>query len=267
MNFVLPQYESVLKDYAFKMPYLAPLGLYVAEKIPFNFSSGYNLRVRARIAELYNHLDAGTVLKIHLAQKVVLTTVTLIIWNILALAGKAEPAFYVFGLILAALVWYWTDRNLETKLRRKKREMLVSLPGLINKIAILVNAGLPLTSAIQKVVRDAGQKDPLYRELSYLLADINTGKPVNRAYEDLARRCRMPEITRFVSTILQNLNRGSADLVHVLRILAQEAWEKRKEVARKQGEEAASKLVFPMVMIFAAVSLIVIAPAVMTMGR
>jgi len=259
-------YADALAQYAFKLPFLASLGLYIGARIPYNFKTRYDLTVRAKISELFNHLDSNAVFRIHIAQKVVLVVTSLIALNLVALIGDAKPSFYIFGLVTAALVYYGADRDLDKKIRNRKRDILVCLPGLINNIAILVNAGLPLTAAIQKVVRDAGPGRPLYRELSYMLVDISAGKPVNRAYEDLARRCRMLEITRLVSTILQNLNLGSSDLVYVLRILAQEAWEKRKEVAKKQGEEAAAKLVFPMVMVFAAVSLIVIAPAVMTMS-
>lgn len=149
----------------------------------------------------------------------------------------------------------------------KKRQILIELPGFINTLALLINAGLPFSSAVHKVVHDSDPDRPLYKEMNYVLADIGAGKPIHQAYEDFARRCRIPEITRFVSTIIQNLNRGNGDIVYVLRTLAQEAWEKRKDIARKQGEEASSKLVFPMVMVFIAVAIIVLAPAIMTMGR
>jgi len=100
-----------------------------------------------------------------------------------------------------------------------------------------------------------------------MLSEISAGKPAARAYEDMAFRCKVPEVTRFVSAVLQNLNRGNRDMVYVLRTLAQEAWDKRKDLARKQGEEASTKLVFPMVMVFVAIAIIVLAPAMQSMGR
>jgi len=159
------------------------------------------------------------------------------------------------------------DRDIEKKLKQRKRDILIDLPGFINTLILLVNAGLPFPTAIEKVVREGAQGRPLYREFSCLLAELKAGKPLNQAYEDLAQRCKVAEVTRFVSTVLQNINRGGPDLVYVLKNLAQEAWEKRKDIAKKQGEEASSKLVIPMVMVFAAVAVIVLAPALMTMSR
>jgi len=44
-------------------------------------------------------------------------------------------------------------------------------------------------------------------------------------------------------------------------------WERRKAMTRTLGEEAASKLVFPMVMIFMVVMVIVGAPAILMMNE
>ncbi len=256
-----------IREYKFKLPVLAPIGFYLLTKIPYHFNSAYDRKVRSKIHELYGYHRVSLFYKIHLAQKIVLVGISLFLLALIALLGEVEGSFYVFGLLGTGLVYYWVDKGLEQKLKAKKREILIDLPGFINTLALLVNAGLPFSAAVSKIVREANPERSLSKEFNYLLADITAGKPISQAYEDLAQRCRVPEITRFVSTVLQNLSRGTSDLVYVLRILAQEAWEKRKEIAKKQGEEASAKLVFPMVMVFVAVAMIVLAPALMTMSR
>ena len=56
--------------------------------------------------------------------------------------------------------------------------------------------------------------------------------------------------------------RGLSDL---LREEVAEAFEQRKELAREQGEKAATRLLFPMVLTLAVVMLLVLVPAGMSM--
>ncbi|HEX3032296.1 MAG TPA: type II secretion system F family protein, partial [Bacillota bacterium] len=57
----------------------------------------------------------------------------------------------------------------------------------------------------------------------------------------------------------------NSNMVGMLTALSQEAWERRKDIARKQGEEAGAKLVLPMAMVFVAIAIIVMAPALISM--
>lgn len=259
-------YAEEIGEYAFKLPWLAGVGLYITEKLPWAFNTEYDGRVRAKVVKLYGHFRAQSFLKIHQAQRIALIAAVAIVVGLISLLGYTEITFYLLGVVLAALVIFWADREIDKRINKNKRDILIALPEMINTLALLVNAGLPLSAAVSKIVREKGAQGPLYKEMGTLIHEINGGKPVIQAYEDLARRCRMPEITRFIAVLLQNVNRGSTDLVHTLRVLAYEAWDKRKDIARKQGEEASAKLVLPMVMVFVAVSIIVLAPAVIAMS-
>lgn len=256
-----------VNEYGFKLALLAPMGLYLLDKFNLDLGKDYHRKLKIKIIELYGLRKIPEFMAIHSAQKISLLVATAFFCAIIYLTGNVDYTFFVFDGIIAILIWFWADQELDRKVMAKKREILIDLPEFINTIALLVNAGLPFVTAVQKTVKDQNKKGVLYRELDLVLGEIGSGKAISQAYEDLALRCRVPEITRFVSTILQNLNRGSSDMVYVLRILAQEAWGKRKDVAKKLGEEAASKLVFPMVMVFVAIAIIVVAPAVMTMNR
>lgn len=260
-------YGEEIKEYKFRMPFLASLGFYLAGKIPYDFRSDFDRKARVKVAQLYGQKRAKTFFAVHVAQKLGIITALGFFLAVVFLVGETDYSFCLFALAIIALIYVWLDKELDKKIKTKKRDILIDLPELINTTVLLINAGLPFSQAMQKTVSDSDPERPLYKELNCLMAELNAGKPVNQAYEDLAQRCRVPEITRFVSMILQNLNRGNSDLVHVLRVLSQEAWERRKDIAKKQGEEASSKLVFPMVLVFVAVSIIVLAPAIITMNR
>ena len=99
-----------------------------------------------------------------------------------------------------------------------------------------------------------------------MLRQIESGRPEAEAFESLARRCPIPEIGNFASIMVQNLKKGGDDLVSLLLIHSASCWESRKNAVKKLGEEAAAKLVFPMGMIFAAILILVAAPAFIQMG-
>lgn len=262
------RYGPAFEEYQFKLPYLAPIGFFLADRLPFpgRFGGEYETRIRDKILDLYGFRQTGAVFRVHAAQRMVMVFVGICL-GLTLLAGSRSLPGCILGLAAVVLSYLWADTQLEVKLRNKKRDILIDLPEFINTVTLLVNAGLPFTTAVKRIARGGEPDRPLARELKLLLAEIEAGKPANQAYEDFAHRCKVPEVTRFVSAVLQNLNRGNADLVHVLRVLSRDAWERRKDIARRQGEEASTKLVFPMVLVFIAIALIVLAPAVVTMSQ
>jgi len=73
----------------------------------------------------------------------------------------------------------------------------------------------------------------------------------------------MQEVSIFATTVLLNYRRGGTDFVTALNRLSQELWQKRISLSRTLGEQASSKLVFPMVLIFIVVLIIIATPAIM----
>ncbi|MFZ5597777.1 MAG: type II secretion system F family protein [Bacillota bacterium] len=260
----LEEYRAAMKEYGFSLPRLAPMGFYIYRLMPPRLNSPRNRKIMTLLGQLFVYREAHIYFMVHTAQKYVFILVILFLTGIVYLAVDAGGAFLAAGFTVAGLSFYKADQDLERKIEDKKRDMLIDLPVFINNLTLLLNAGLPFFSAFQESSAGHG---PLYRELGTTLSEIKGGKSMSQAYEDLSQRCRVPEITRFVSAVLQNLNRGNSDMVYVLRSLSRECWQRRKDIAKKKGEEASSKLVFPMVMIFVAVSIIVLAPALMVMGR
>ena len=57
------------------------------------------------------------------------------------------------------------------------------------------------------------------------------------------------------------MKKGSGDLLRLLEIEAMESFEERKELAKRIGEKAGTKLLFPMMIMLLIVIVIVIVPA------
>jgi len=181
---------------------------------------------------------------------------------------SVDSGFTFFLIIAVVLSFYLPDRELGDKVKNRRIQMQIDFPEFLNKLALLVNAGMTISGAIEKITTDAGNlgisvKRTLYGELEKTSNEIKLGKSEIKAYEDFAKRCRLSEITRFTSILIQNLKRGSSELVAILRLQSAECWSSRKNAARILGEEAETKLLFPMMLMLLAILIIVIAPSAM----
>lgn len=96
--------------------------------------------------------------------------------------------------------------------------------------------------------------------------DLEGGYSFQQSFENFSKRCAVQEVSVFTTTVLLNFRRGGNDFVMALTDLSRVLWEKRKSITRTRGEQASSKLVFPMVVIFLVVVVLVGTPAFLMMN-
>ena len=77
-------------------------------------------------------------------------------------------------------------------------------------------------------------------------------------------RCGLASYRKFGSMLSQNLRKGTKGMADLLKKEAADAFEDRKNRARKLGEEAGTKLLGPMFMMLAVVIVIIVIPAFFT---
>lgn len=176
-----------------------------------------------------------------------------------------EQTGIVIGGLLAVALPVAMASDLHKKVRMREQNILLELPQLLSSIVLLVGAGETVQRAILRCVnsRHADRSHPLYAELLKMTAEWDGGYSFQQAFENFSRRCAVQEVSIFTTAVLLNYRRGGADFVLSLRDLSQMLWEKRKAISRTRGEQASSKLVFPMVVIFLIVIVLVGTPALM----
>lgn len=151
--------------------------------------------------------------------------------------------------------------------KRSKNQMKTDYPQIINKFNLYIGAGMTVRKAWFCIARDYEReknrtgKKQAYEEMIYTMHQIQGGTAEGEAYEKYGARCGIPVYRKFGTMISQNLRKGSKGLSDLLKKEAQEAFEERKNQAKKQGEEAGTKLMIPMFMMLAIVFVIVIVPA------
>jgi tight adherence protein C len=171
------------------------------------------------------------------------------------------------GLVLMLVYVLYSFKSLDNRVKQRRRLIVLELPELLNKLILLLNAGETLHQAIHRCVSSGEEEGhPLRKEWARLSRSLTDSKPFVLAMEEFTRSCSVLEVSMFSTSVLMNFRRGGSDFAASLQELSHTLWERRKAEAKIIGEEAASKLVFPMVLLFCTVMIIVAAPAILIMN-
>ena len=253
------------KDYPLRESFL-PMGHFLLQAVNYPYKTSYDLGLYNKLAELYGYKEARYYLQVSWANKLGYFLLGLLLLSFLLTArGEVDLMMSVFSVVVLIAVFFAPDYELKKKIAQRNLFMRLDFPGFLNKLTLLINAGMTITKAWEKIVLNNQKQTPFYEEVAAVMQDIHRGKPEFQAFEDFARRCRVPEITRFTAVVLQNMKKGSSELVPILRLQANECWEMRKNAAKRLGEEASTKLLLPMMLMFMAILLITATPAILAL--
>lgn len=177
--------------------------------------------------------------------------------------------FFLGLLVLAACCMYLVqDRDLHKKREERSRQMLAEYPVLINRMTLYLGAGMTIKGAWQKIAmdyrnrkRETNQRNYTYEEMLFSCYEMQGGVSEGKAYERFGQRCGLQPYTRLVGLLNQSLKKGNAALLRDLQKEAEDAQEARRNLARKKGEEAGTKLLLPMMLMLAIVMVLVMVPA------
>ena len=183
---------------------------------------------------------------------------------------KKSIVIFIMVLISAAAMYFREDQELDKRVKQRDRELTGDYPGLVNKFVLFYSAGLTTRGIWSKLCRDylsrrekGGDRRYLYEEMLICEGRMKEGMGELMAYEAFAARCGLNKYRQFISLIGQAMGRGRADLMPMLEMEAREAFTERKNRAKELGEEAGTKLLFPMLMMLFVVLVIVMVPAFM----
>lgn len=183
---------------------------------------------------------------------------------------RVESLFFI-GIILGVVIYFAMDRDLESKMKKRDQELLLDYPEIIMKFTLLLEAGLTIKNAWGRIVKEykikleGGEetKRYAYEEMMITWFQLGNGISETVAFSRFGNRVGLLPYLRFASMLSQNVKKGAKGLIELLEYEGQEAFENRKELARKQGEEASTKLLGPMILMLLMVLLLIMIPAFM----
>ena len=262
--------EQVPKEH-FPMRSLLPVGLFALQILPSgmrgNLSRGVSETVRKRLAWLYGNQSVKLFVMIYLADCITYLVVFALFGCLLAIGTLDVTAFVLVMSLAVAMVVVLLPRRLEDQIAERQRSIKLEFPDFLSKFILLLGANMTVQEAWSTASQVEEISTPLYRELdvvNHQMSDL--GMPVADALTGFATRCRDADISRFVTSVNQNIKYGGGEPANMPMQQSDDAWKSRKQEALRLGEQASSKLTFPMLLMFLAILLLVMAPALMTIS-
>jgi len=171
---------------------------------------------------IFGLLIGGTYALVQMAGPVEVTTQQLVMWIMIP------------GGIGYVLPKYWVTRR-----KQMRQEAITNgFPDSLDMMLVCVEAGQSLDQSIIRVARELKSGFPdLASEFEIVSQEAKAGKDKNTVLKDMADRCGVPDISSFVTVLVQSSQFGTS-ISDALRVYASEMRDKRV----MRAEEAANKL-------------------------
>lgn len=249
------------KEFPLKEIYF--VGYAALELVHYSYKSKHDRKLRKELSVLFGEKYAEYYLRVIHAQEITMS-LTLAILGF-ALYGVADDiAVLVVLLIFAGLAYYYFGTLTEKRILKRSEEMLRDFSNVVSKLALLTNAGMILRDAWTEIAFSG--ETTIYREMQTSVEEMNNGISEIDAIFRFGKRCIIPEIKKFSSTIVQGLVKGNNELAMMLQAQSREVWMLKKQDIHRQGEKAASRLLIPVVIMFVGILIMVIVPIFTNLG-
>lgn len=191
---------------------------------------------------------------------------------------KKETNMYaaipILGIVMAVLLLSQESAEQKKKEKLREKELLLDYAELISKLMVLIGAGLTVRSAWERMVRDYEsavigkrmKRRAAYEEMRQTSFELANGISEPVAFREFGRRCGVQQYLKLSSLLEQNRRSGMKNLRVILTAEMEDAFEARKNLARTMGEEAGTKLLAPLFMMLGIVMVMIMVPAMMSMG-
>lgn len=188
---------------------------------------------------------------------------------------KTEHTYQIIlllGLVAAAVVYIQEEMKEQRKEQERREQLLKQYPDMVSKISLLLGAGMTLSSAWERIVLNYQRKleqqhtkpEEVYEQMLSAYREMQDGVGELKVYERFGERCNTPQYRKFSMLVTQNLRKGAAGLRQSLEKEVADAFALRKNLAKKAGEEAGTKILLPMMLMLCIVMVIILVPAFLT---
>jgi len=227
-------------------------------------------RIRKSLEIIYPDEAREDLLRKYLGGKIGLSILVLLLGSFLSLclwlkgAGGADQEnlpLVILGLSAAAAVgiFFLMDKDLFDQVKKRRELLQLTYPDLVHELALYLVAGMTIRSAFLRL----GKK---YEYAAFACREMQAGQSEAVAYEHFGKRAGVREYVKLSALLCQNLKKGSNALMSRLEEEASASMESRIQSGKRLGEEAETKLLIPMVMLLAVVTLMIMIPAFSMMG-
>ena len=176
-------------------------------------------------------------------------------------SGKKQVLIYaVLGIGAIAYICHGLS---ELKERKGKRQEALRRQyySFVSRLSLLIGAGINVKEAMRLASEGA---EELAGEVRLAVNQIDSGLSEEKAYLAMSGRMGIPEYTRLMTMISQNINHGNSKLLLLMDQEVKNAMNIRREHIRKKGETASEKLLIPTALLLVIVIGVIMIPALKT---
>lgn len=189
-------------------------------------------------------------------------------WEVEDKSGSNGIAIMAVTVLTAFCIYKKRFSVLEQQRRLQRESVMRQLPEFVNRLVLLLNAGLVLTSAFEKsveesFVEDSKGDDYFYgklREIYVLCTTTNASMHVE--FRKMAKESGIRELMRVSNIISDNIRKG-VELTGKLQAESELLWISRKKSCEEKGRLAETKLTLPLMIFLMVLIIITAAPALM----
>ena len=189
-------------------------------------------------------------------------------WEVEDKSGSNGIAIMAVTVLTAFCIYKKRFSVLEQQRRLQRESVMRQLPEFVNRLVLLLNAGLVLTSAFEKsveesFVEDSKGDDYFYgklREIYVLCTTTNASMHVE--FRKMAKESGIRELMRVSNIISDNIRKG-VERTGKLQAESELLWISRKKSCEEKGRLAETKLTLPLMIFLMVLIIITVAPALM----
>lgn len=140
---------------------------------------------------------------------------------------------------------YWVTKRQQTR----QDEIMDGFPDALDMLLVCVEAGQSMDQAILRVSGEIRTSFPaLADEFEMVSHEIKAGKDKGSVLSDMAERCGVPDISSFVTVLIQSATFGTS-IADALRVYAGEMRDKRVMRAEEKANKLPTKMTLATMML------------------
>jgi len=157
--------------------------------------------------------------------------------------GDSSTQSMVLTVLIPGVVGYYIPRYwVQKRLDKRAEEIVNGFPDALDMMLVCVEAGQSLDQAIVRVAHEIKAGYPaLAEEFETVAAELKAGKERVTVLRDMAERAGVPDISSFVTVMIQSATFGTS-IAEALRVYGAEMRDKRVMRAEEKANVLPTKL-------------------------
>jgi len=185
----------------------------------------------------------------------------------LASESQTSAAFAMYCIAPAGFGYWFPIKKVNGLIEKRREALQDGFPDTLDMMLICVQAGQSLDQTINRVAVEIGPTCPeMGEELMMVAYELKAGKERSLVLKDFADRLQIPDITSFVTVMIQSAAFGTS-IGEAMTVYANEMRDKRVMRAEEKANKLPTKMTLATMMFSVPpLLMILVGPSIMSLG-